>query len=243
MHTIDYSEADATDWNEEESIDTSNRGFPKACPPSSLAVQQTHLERKGKRLSLSKPKSMFIDDWKASMDVCNNLHLLENHGSFAGRRAAHSPLEPIFSMAKTSTHSDILTIPMDFWSLDSPHTAWENKTDDRLFWRGKTTGNAYSTKSDWKKEHRFRLVSMAEEGKLVTRDDKGEEVVQQVDKSWLDMGFVGQASRKRTLYQVYTVPADAPQNVTRPTERAKRFTSDTHGSPEAVSTLRGISMS
>lgn len=188
--------ADEVVWNEEESIDTSARGFPKVCPPSSLLVRQTHLKRKGKGFSSSRSKSRLLHDWTSSMDVCSNPSLLELHGSFAGRHAAHSPLEPIFSIAKTSAHSDILSVPMDSWDPSSSHMAWANKTNDRLFWRGRTTGNAYSRHIDWRQEHRFRLVSMGEAGKVVTKDENGREAVQEVDKSWFDIGFVGQPLRE-----------------------------------------------
>lgn len=177
-----------TDWNEEEAIDTSGKGFTKACPPSSLIVRQARHSRKARTEPVKVEKEMFITNWRDSMDVCNNPEYLEIHGSFAGRRSAHTPLEPIFSLAKTTAHGDILSVPMDYWGAKLPTRPWAEKTKDELFWRGKTTGNAYSTSSDWTKEHRFRLVALAE-GKEASASGAT------VNQDWLDIGFVGEPAR------------------------------------------------
>jgi hypothetical protein len=43
---------------------------------------------------------------------------------------------------------------------DIPHLGhWEEKTDNRLFWRGSTTGG-YNVHRDWKESHRLRLHLM-----------------------------------------------------------------------------------
>lgn len=98
------------------------------------------------------------------MDLCANPDSIRLHGALNGLHPIASPrLMPIFSLSKTTLHSDITVIPTEQWIVERPSTAraWENKTDHRLLWRGRNTGGWASKHLPWRSAHRPRLARMA----------------------------------------------------------------------------------
>ena len=182
------------DWEDGDPVDTSARGFPRTCPPSS---------KRGQGVKLTKSAS-FITDWRDTMDVCKDHSLLLQHSAFADRVAAHGRLEPFFSLSSTIAHSDITVVPLDYWTATSKHTPWEAKVYDKLVWRGKTTGGEYSAEHDWRNHHRFRLVSLGKDGKEVKvtslRAKPGQTVSEPgtmvSPEDMLDIGFFDKPARE-----------------------------------------------
>ena len=191
-------------------------GFAGICAPVTplRRISNTKLRMDKKRIqkttSVPYDGKSFIVNHKESMSVCHHPEYLKLHSAFADRKAAHGGLEPFFSYSKTLSHTDILGVPTDFWTpplADQSKTEWSYKTNDKLLWRGTTTGQVYDEKIDWKTHHRFRMVSMASNqsaheilpGRLPkgkTLQDaleirKGSAVVKD-----LDVGFINAPKRK-----------------------------------------------
>jgi len=67
-------------------------------------------------------------------------------------------------LSKFLGDSSFLATPLEAYlnisEADIPYLGtWEEKTDNRLFWRGSTTGG-FNTQRDWKESHRMRLHLM-----------------------------------------------------------------------------------
>lgn len=105
----------------------------------------------------------FIKSHTASMDLCSHPSVPALHGLTLGLTPApQAELLPLFSLSKTGLHADILGIPVEQWlesASDDGATAWSEKTDDRLLWRGRNTGGVFSADVDWRSSHRARLTA------------------------------------------------------------------------------------
>ena len=103
------------------------------------------------------------------MDPCNHPSILYQHGQFLSHN--HGPVPdrvmiPQFSYSSTKLHHDIVpATPInwidDIWRSDDPD--FEDKVDERLLWRGTTTGMWASPNSRWRSQQRMRLVQWANE--------------------------------------------------------------------------------
>lgn len=100
------------------------------------------------------------------MDFCEYPELKRLHGAMSLDYANRSPsvLKPILVLSKFPFDSSFQTPPMEGYmnitEEDVPFLdRWEDKTDNRLFWRGSTTGG-YTAQRDWKDSHRLRLHLM-----------------------------------------------------------------------------------
>lgn len=68
-------------------------------------------------------------------------------------------LYPLFTWAKTTLHSDLLVTPLEQYYLpDVPDVEWENKTYNKLLWRGSNTGAGFNRGSKWRSSQRARFV-------------------------------------------------------------------------------------
>ncbi|KAF9518921.1 glycosyltransferase family 90 protein [Hydnum rufescens UP504] len=66
-------------------------------------------------------------------------------------------------MSTTFLHTDIITPTLEHFRLhvDSiDKIPWEEKTEDRLLWRGRSTGTVAQTGVDWRNSQRHRLVAL-----------------------------------------------------------------------------------
>ncbi|KIK70041.1 glycosyltransferase family 90 protein [Collybiopsis luxurians FD-317 M1] len=174
----------------------------------------------------------FIHDHRASMDPCQHPHLLRQHGQFVNHFQGPPPkttVSPFFSLSPSTMHRDITVAMPMCWMIDiEPDTNpnWENKSDERLHWRGGNTGSFHSDERDpkllWRLSHRIRMVDWAQNNLysnlriLGLGAKKGEPVGQGtvVDKGrWapamLDIAFAGKptacheltCSKMATMFQ------------------------------------------
>ncbi|KAK8850347.1 hypothetical protein IAR55_004265 [Kwoniella newhampshirensis] len=151
-------------FDEDDEIDMTLEGWAAACPFSSPIRIYSPLTSPPSILpNTSITHKSFISSHSSTMDLCSNPSLISLHGALAGKSPKVQPLTPIFSLSKTKLHSDVLGVPVEQW-IDTKHLtdiSWEDKTEDRLMWRGSNTGAYHSTETPWRISHRTRLLKMA----------------------------------------------------------------------------------
>nr|XP_031864183.1 uncharacterized protein CI109_000095 [Kwoniella shandongensis]KAA5531255.1 hypothetical protein CI109_000095 [Kwoniella shandongensis] len=137
-------------------------GWFKACPLDSPANIRPGAENATEDVL---PKS-FIFDHLPTMDFCEYPELKRLHGAMSLDYAHRSPsvLKPVLVLSKFPGDASFQTTPMEAYmnitEEDVPFLGvWNEKTDNRLFWRGSTTGG-YGGQRDWKESHRMRLHLM-----------------------------------------------------------------------------------
>ncbi|KAK4689532.1 hypothetical protein P7C73_g565, partial [Tremellales sp. Uapishka_1] len=137
-------------------------GWFKACPLDSAANIRPGSENATDAIM---PKS-FIYNHLPTMDYCDFPELKRLHGAMHIDYEDRSPsiLKPVMVLSKFPGDASFQTTPMEaytnFTTADVPLLGtWEDKTDNRLFWRGSTTGG-YNVHRDWKESHRMRLHLM-----------------------------------------------------------------------------------
>ena len=163
------------------------------------------------------------------MDPCMNPSLLTTHGQFLSYNTGPFPkgtLIPRFSLCATLLHHDIRPPVPYGWEFNSDSdqgkehgedgafegdVPWERKVNERLGWRGRTTGMYASSDKWWENGHRARLVTLtnALEGNVsvsrVPTNEKGVESgedaeaipvgepeivpLAQVNPAWMDVAF------------------------------------------------------
>ncbi|TXT06117.1 hypothetical protein VHUM_03590 [Vanrija humicola] len=107
------------------------------------------------------------------MDYCNYPQLLKLHGAYTFPFRRGAQLRPLLHLSKLYQNGDLMITPLEafvnhtsFWGIEQTAT-WEEKTIDKLFWRGSTTGDAYTQPKngrpnfDWRLSHRPRLHFLA----------------------------------------------------------------------------------
>ncbi|SJL16213.1 uncharacterized protein ARMOST_19732 [Armillaria ostoyae] len=115
------------------------------------------------------PKT-FVFDHRKSMDPCLHPHLLREHGQFLpwGKGSVPSRrMVPSFAWSQTLLHHDITIAHTASWLgelSDEEAIPWEKKTDDRLHWRGRTTGVPLVQHMEWRFSHRIRMMDWVEKG-------------------------------------------------------------------------------
>ena len=87
------------------------------------------------------------------MDPCVHPTLTHNVGFLSGYGKGPGPssdIYPVMAMCKTTLHSDILAVSMEAWTEDvGDDPAWDEKTNERMLWRGKTTGIYFKDGVPW----------------------------------------------------------------------------------------------
>ena len=113
--------------------------------------------------SYSFSKLGFISNKTAFSDICLSPSLRERYGFFNRPNAYNivHDLFPVFSQSKISTYQDILYPSPWYWSDKVPYRQkddyeWEKK-EDRMYWRGSTTGG-FSRDGGWRHQHRQLIV-------------------------------------------------------------------------------------
>ncbi|KZT32405.1 hypothetical protein SISSUDRAFT_994071 [Sistotremastrum suecicum HHB10207 ss-3] len=110
------------------------------------------------------PSRTFIYNHYQSMDPCTHpSHVLYN-GFLASHREGpgpHPTLIPTFAICSTAFHADILTVAPEQWmeEVDDP-IEWDQKSDERILWRGSNTGILFQDDMPWNSSQRVRLMSM-----------------------------------------------------------------------------------
>jgi hypothetical protein len=97
------------------------------------------------------------------MDVCDHPEYVPWHGVLAGKNPDTEPLTPLFSLSKTTLHADVLGVPVEQYEDEMRHVPWEDKTEDRLLWRGSNTGIHFAKDTPWRETHRMRMIKLANE--------------------------------------------------------------------------------
>ncbi|EJT99490.1 hypothetical protein DACRYDRAFT_109594 [Dacryopinax primogenitus] len=133
-------------------------GWPEACSPNS-ALRLSFPDPPELPARPQSPKT-FIFDHQASMSPCSNPSLIHLSGTFLSPPEGEGKNRLLFSVSKTELHEDVLYVPSQTWDEDS-ELEWEEKTDERLLWRGSTTsGILVSPELAWNASQRIRLVSL-----------------------------------------------------------------------------------
>ncbi|WWD20528.1 hypothetical protein CI109_105004 [Kwoniella shandongensis] len=151
-------------FDEDDEIDMTLQGWSAACSPNSpIRTFDSNISPPSILPNTSIAHKSFISSHSTTMDLCTNPSLIPIHGALAGKSPKVRPLTPIFSLSKTSLHSDVLGVPVEQWvnTDDLPDVPWEEKTEDKLMWRGSNTGAYHSAYTPWRASHRTRLVKMA----------------------------------------------------------------------------------
>ncbi|KAI1340580.1 hypothetical protein F5Y15DRAFT_379116 [Xylariaceae sp. FL0016] len=134
-----------------------------SCPPESPARGLEEDEKKDDVSKYGLSDLGFIYNVTASTDICYSPSLSSTFGFFDRPNAFNivHDLFPIFSQSKISSYSDILYPSPWYWyekvSYDAAKDVSWSKKEDRLYWRGSTTGG-FSRNGGWRRQHRQRFV-------------------------------------------------------------------------------------
>jgi hypothetical protein len=157
----------------------------------------------------------------ASYDFCSNPSHLRTHGTLSFDFTRESQLRPLFQWSKHLRNPEFLATPLEaYQNHTSPHatknyTLWSQKTDNRVFWRGSSTGDFYRKEKhkkvvDWRQSHRTRLglMALAKEGKRKVWMQRGLKWYQEewglgkLNEKYLDVGLTGKPHQ--VSYRLFT---------------------------------------
>ncbi|GAA5866861.1 hypothetical protein JCM1840_004292 [Sporobolomyces johnsonii] len=107
----------------------------------------------------------FIWDHAKVMDLCQHPEARKLHGHTMQQGVPLGPVVPLFAFAKTRLHADILSTPIEqyedhYVGYDPP---WEGKSQNKVLWRGSTTGVEFDRHTPWRRSQRARLHLMSHE--------------------------------------------------------------------------------
>ncbi|KXN85629.1 Choline dehydrogenase, mitochondrial [Leucoagaricus sp. SymC.cos] len=144
-----------------------SHGWIYACPPTSLARRIP--------INLDQPpppptRKTFIHDHKKTMDPCIHPDHFHHHGQFLSHNEGPWPqtvMVPEFSYCTTTLHHNI-RIPVPYgWVQDvTPRDEdpdFDEKSEERLLWRGSNTGMFHASKTRWQNSQRDFLVRFTNE--------------------------------------------------------------------------------
>lgn len=153
-------------------------------------------------------ETTFIHDHRPTTDFCYNPELLDTHGAFSFDFTRETVLRPIFQLSKNGRCPEFLTTPLEAYENATSKEAlqkylpWKEKTINKLFWRGSSTGDSYSKRKnyDWHRSHRPRLhlLAQADEGEKALWVKKGRSWekqswgVKRLNEMYMDVGLSGQ---------------------------------------------------
>lgn len=151
-----------TDFGPSDFVDNSNpqlTNWANACPPHSPLRAAEINDPSGKQIPPMANHRSFIHNHPAAMDICNHPEIMPLHGYTTSIGTNLGELVPLFTFAKTVVHSDILATPLEQYSStyigDDPD--WQNKTMNKVLWRGSTTGVEFAEHVQWQLSQRARL--------------------------------------------------------------------------------------
>ncbi|TDL20408.1 hypothetical protein BD410DRAFT_899533 [Rickenella mellea] len=150
-----------------EKLPPRHNGWLAACKLSSPARQNPPIFRAAANTSNLAPQpkvKTFIHNHQLAMDPCLHPSHLVQVGQYLSRYEGPRTdrLIPQFSMCATPMHLDILPVPPTHMEVSHPRQ-WEEKIDQRLYWRGSNTGMRFTQNSGWQSSQRVRLVRTATE--------------------------------------------------------------------------------
>ncbi|KAL1869180.1 hypothetical protein VTK73DRAFT_3349 [Phialemonium thermophilum] len=134
-----------------------------SCPPDSPARALEEDDRHDDLEEYALGELGFIYNETAMSDICLTPSLSSSYGFFDRPNAYNivHDLFPIFSQSKISSYADIIYPSPWYWYEkvaydESQDVPWPEK-EDRLYWRGSTTGG-YSSNGGWRRQHRQHFV-------------------------------------------------------------------------------------
>ncbi|KAF9004583.1 glycosyl transferase family 90-domain-containing protein [Cyathus striatus] len=173
-------------------------GWVSACSPASVAGRRP--------VNLDHPpdpqlKKTFIYDHPKSMDPCTHPQLFHQHGQFLSHYSGPTPQEtmvPEFSQCSTTIHHNI-RIPTPYgWVEDifprSEDPEWDDRIEERLMWRGTSTGMWRKDDTYWKHQQRDFLVWATNEVNGTVRvlpPDRSKKERARLNPALMDTAFVG----------------------------------------------------
>jgi len=139
-------------------------GWPSSCSPESRLRRTTF---NFDIPPLPPTKKTFIHDHAKAMDPCAHPSLLHHVGQFLSHGQGPTPdqsMIPMFSYCSTTLHYSIHTAVK--WTdnpLPEEDPKFQDRLDERLGWRGSTTGMWQAEDTAWRLSQRVRLVGWANE--------------------------------------------------------------------------------
>jgi len=137
------------------------------------------------------------------MDICQHPENMHLHGFTSAIGTNLANLVPLFTFAKTNLHADILATPLeqysDFYIGYDP--VWDEKLNNKLLWRGSTTGAEFAKGVEWQLSQRARLHFMSHETngikKVLWADKKESKMkvddfnIKELNELYMDVAFSG----------------------------------------------------
>lgn len=184
------------------------KGLVSACPPGSPGWQRGVAKRDGLEIEELSKETTFIYDPDLTYDYCYNPELLDIHGALSWDFTRETVLRPIFQLSKFARNPEFLTTPLEAYenftssAAQKKYAPWNEKTIDKLFWRGSSTGDSYSKRPNgltWRQSHRPRLAlktqaTEGEEDVWVQRGKTWEKEtwsVARLNEAYMDIGLTG----------------------------------------------------
>lgn len=123
----------------------------------------------------------FVQDWRASMDACQQPYLRQLHGTFVKPVSLSTTQEliPLFGGSKLLANNEILIpgamylVNDEFYAGGEFHGIPWNEKRDGVVWRGEASGGR-AGEDMWKHFHRHRLVQMLNGTTVSQMEDKDE---------------------------------------------------------------------
>ncbi|GAA94666.1 glycosyltransferase family 90 protein [Mixia osmundae IAM 14324] len=183
-------------------------GFAQTCPPNTTAARPGFQWGRGSRNNtglehLPMPdgaSGTLIDSWHRTMDTCNNPDARHYHGGTAWvYPAIPNQIVPLLTGGVNSHFGDIHAVFLAKLK-DEPELAWENRTDERLLFRGQTSGTTWDQDVPWINTQRSRLHIQANnlEGNrtlmIADEDDLLANVTlanKAINPAFFDVGMIG----------------------------------------------------
>ncbi|GAA5842246.1 hypothetical protein JCM11251_006757 [Rhodosporidiobolus azoricus] len=133
------------------------------CPPNSTARRYA-LGQQVDTPSGNNLRSFVSIEHAQTTDLCDHPEVRGLNGftsSWTGPRP--HVLYPLFSFSKTSLHSDILVpaVSNEYYLEVGRDPVWEQKKQNKVLWRGDTTGAYHARGTGWRQSQRARLVELA----------------------------------------------------------------------------------
>lgn len=125
-------------------------GWETFCPPYSPL--QSYMSGTHINAVPALPRS-FISSAYEAIDLCNHPEYLQLHSLTGNYGIGPTPVPfwPLFSHSKMQLYSDLLITPLEQYEQDvGPDVVWEQKEEDKLLWRGSSTGSRYDRRTLWK---------------------------------------------------------------------------------------------
>ncbi|KAG6877122.1 hypothetical protein C0993_010125 [Termitomyces sp. T159_Od127] len=141
-------------------------GFVSACAPGTPGRTMNH-NRGSTDDPTDRMERTFIYDHRLSMDPCQNPPLFDHHTHYISKNDRISPqprIAPLFSYSTTTLYHDIQPPSFLGWTAGPSleyDLEWQDKTDERLRWRGSSVGMVNNENTHWKNAHRSRLIALA----------------------------------------------------------------------------------